>query len=106
MTTYSIHANLTIPDDRQEAEMVLADLQGILRKYYNSTYCSSGITELEEDVAATPEFIDETYHTDQTLPKVMLILRDALADDTSVIDIINTLQNGGILFRERVPTSS
>lgn len=86
--------------------MVLADLQGILRKYYNSTHCSSGITELEEDTAAAPEFIDETYHTDETLLKVMHILRDAVLDDASVIDVVNALQKIGIVFRERVPSSS
>lgn len=47
------------------------------------------------------ENIEELYHDDMTLQKVYDALLPCVADSNRAKEVINELQNAGILFRER-----
>lgn len=47
--------------------------------------------------------IDKTYYDEHTLPHVVETLRSAGFSTAESNNIINSLFNAGILFRERVP---
>lgn len=70
-------------------------------------YVSVSSTDLGSDKEPDEDDLEQTYHDDNTMRKVrvavgraVLVHTDANAD--LVTDIINEIQNAGILFRERV----
>lgn len=101
---FSVHVNATFKEksDSDNAYKMSALLL-TLPAFRLATYKTAGISEVNDKVGEHPGFVDETWHDDQTLVRVMTALEDYGYNKESVSGIIDTLQNAGILFRERVP---
>lgn len=101
---FSVHLNATFKEksDSDNAYKMMS-LWLTFPAFQSATYKATGVSEVDDKVGEHPGFVDETWHDDQTLVRVMTALEDYGYNKESVSGIIDTLHNAGILFRERLP---
>ena len=110
--SWSVHANIVHTDGLRARKLLDAIEEAIryetIRPEWIETgmlpsYMSTGMSEVSDEVAEHPGFVDETWHDDKTLMKVREALEKEEMSDDGIMVVINALLNAGILFRERVP---
>lgn len=110
--SYSVHANIVHSDGLRARKLLDAIEEAIryetVKPEWIETgmfpaYVSTGMSEVSDAVAEHPGFVDETWHDENTLFKVLDAIEEYGYTRDSAMGIIQGLQNAGILFRERVP---
>lgn len=100
--SYSVHANV-VCEDIEDASVLIGKINEVVYGTIFPKYISTGLTEVPEEVSDNPAFVDETWHDDKTMVKVYQTLTELDLSSLQVGDVVMSLQNAGILFRERVP---
>lgn len=98
-TTHIVTLSIGV-DGEEEWDRIYTAFLTSAREYgpqYSYVNVSSSLAEEEEVLEKGSE-----THTEETLFKVAIGLREAGLDEDAIRDAIRAMQNNGILFRERV----